>query len=65
LPGIDENTYEIDGSVRVYSKATVSRENSVELTAYRTINFKNRKISGIWEWADYGGLIKKLDRRNK
>ena len=61
MPGIDENTYEIDGSVRVYSKATVSRENSVELTAYRTINFKNRKISGIWEWADYGGLINQLN----
>jgi len=55
LPGIDENTYEIDGSVRVYSKATVSRENTVELSAYRTVNFKNGKISGIWEWADYGG----------
>lgn len=65
LPGIDENTHEIDGSVRAYSKATVSRENSVELSAYRTVNFKNGKISGIWEWADYGGLIKQLDRRNK
>jgi hypothetical protein len=60
LPGIDENTYKIDGSVRVYYKATVSMENNVELSAYRTINFKNGKISGIWEWADYGGLVSQL-----
>ena len=60
LPGIDKNTYEIDGSVRVYSKATVSRENTVELSAYRTVNFKNGKISGIWEWADYGGAINQI-----
>ena len=60
MPGIDENTYEIDGSVRVYSKATVKRENTVELSAYRTVNFKNGKISGIWEWADYGGVINQI-----
>ena len=60
LPGIDENTYEIDGSVRVYYKATVIRENTVELSAYRTVNFKNGKISGIWEWADYGGVINQI-----
>ena len=60
LPGIDENTYEIDGSVRVYYKATISRENTVELSAYRTVNFESGKISGIWEWADYGGLINQL-----
>ena len=65
LPGIDEHTYKLDGSVRVYFKVTVSRENSVELSAYRTVNFKNGKISGIWEWADYGGLINQLDRGNK
>lgn len=54
MPGVDEHTYKLDGSVRVYFKVTVSRENSVELSAYRTVNFKNGKISGIWEWADYG-----------
>ena len=63
LSGIDENTYEIDGSVRILSKATVSRQNYVELSDYRTENFKNGKISGIWEWADYGGLINQLDRK--
>jgi hypothetical protein len=61
LPGIDEHTYKLDGSVRVYFKVTVSKENSVELSAYRTVNFKNGKISGIWEWADYGGLINQLN----
>ena len=60
LPGIDENTYEIDGSVRVYYKVTVRRENTVELSAYRTVNFEDGKISGIWEWADYGGLSNQL-----
>jgi hypothetical protein len=60
LPGIDENTYEINGSVRVYYKATVSRENTVELSAYRTVNFEDGKISGIWEWADYGGVYQQL-----
>ena len=61
LPGIDEHTYKLDGSVRVYFKVTVIRENIVELSAYRTVNFKNGKISGIWEWADYGGLINQLN----
>lgn len=61
LPGIDENTYKIDGSVRVYSKASVSRGDTVELSAYRTVNFINGKISGMWEWADYGGAIKQLN----
>ncbi|MBC8266631.1 MAG: hypothetical protein H8E84_06655 [Flavobacteriales bacterium] len=60
LPGIDENTYEIDGSVRVYYKATIRGENTVELSAYRTVNFEDGKISGIWEWADYGGAINQV-----
>jgi hypothetical protein len=65
LPGIDKNTYEIDGSVRIYYKVTVSGEDTVELSAYRTVNFEDGKISGIWEWADYGGLFNQLlGRRN-
>ena len=55
LPEIDENTYKIDGSVRVDFKVTISGKNNVELSAYRTINFDNGKISGIWEWVGYGG----------
>ena len=60
LPGIDEHTHKVDGSIRLYYGATVRKENSVALSAYRTINFENGKISGIWEWADYGGLTKQL-----
>ena len=55
LPGIDENTFKIDGSVRVYYKITLTKDCDIELSAYRTINFTNGKISGLWEWADYGG----------
>ena len=62
LPGIDENTYKIDGSVRVYYKITLNKENDIELSAYRTINFTDGKISGIWEWADYGGVSNHLNK---
>lgn len=60
LPGLDENTYKIDGSIRVYYKITLTKYHDIELSAYRTINFTNGKISAIWEWADYGGAIKQL-----
>ena len=60
LPGIDENNYKIDGSVRVYYKITLTNDRDIELSAYRTINFRDGKISALWEWADYGGAIKQL-----
>jgi hypothetical protein len=37
----------------------------ITMCAYRTVNFKNGKISGIWEWADYGGLINLLNWKKK
>ena len=61
LPGIDEKTFKLDGSVRVYYGATISIDtNSVDFSGYQTINFKNEKISEIWEWADYGGVNNQL-----
>ena len=61
LPGINEKTFDLDGSVRVYYGATISIDiNSIDFSGYQTINFKNEKISEIWEWADYGGVSKKL-----
>ena len=57
LPGIDEESYNLDGSVRVYYGATLSVDtNNVDFSGYQTVNFRNGKISGIWEWADYGGV---------
>ena len=61
LPGIDEKTFDLDASVRVYYGATISIDtNSIDFSGYQTINFKNEKISEIWEWADYGGVSKHL-----
>ena len=61
LPGIDEKTFDLDGSVRVYYGSTISTDtNSIDFSGYQTINFKNEKISEIWEWADYGGVSKQL-----
>jgi len=61
LPGIDEKTFKLDGSVRVYYGATISIDtNSIDFSGYQTINFKNEKISEIWEWADYGGISSQL-----
>ena len=61
LPGIDEDSWEFDGSLRVYYGATISTNtDSVEFSGYRTVNFNNGKISAIWEWADYGGVYQKL-----
>ena len=57
LPGIHEESYEIDGSVRVYYGAILSVDtNNVEFSGYQTVNFEDGKISEIWEWADYGGV---------
>ena len=61
LPGIDEKTFDLDGSVRIYYGATISIDtNHIDFSGYQTINFKNEKISEIWEWADYGGVSKQL-----
>ena len=62
LPGINEESHELDGSVRLYYGATISLDtNSVEFSGYQTINFEEGKISGIWEWADYGGVSNQLN----
>ena len=62
LPGIDEVSYEIDGSVRVYYGATLSFDTSnVEFSGYQTVNFRDGKILAIWEWADYGGISNQLN----
>ena len=62
LPGINEESHELDGSVRLYYGATISMDtNSVEFSGYQTINFEEGKISGIWEWADYGGVSNQLN----
>ena len=61
LPGLDEETFELDGSVRVYYGASIGLDtNTVEFSGYQTINFQDGKISEIWEWADYGGVNKEL-----
>ena len=61
LPGINELTFKVDGSVRVYYGATISIDtNNVDFSGYQTVNFKDGKISGIWEWADYGGVSNQL-----
>ena len=62
LPGIDEKSHEINGSVRVYYGATISVDtNNIEFSGYQTVNFKDGKISEIWEWADYGGVSNQLN----
>ena len=61
LPGIDQHTFEFDGSVRVYYGASLQLDSTVvDFSGYQTINFKNGKIEEIWEWADYGGVANKL-----
>ena len=66
LPGINEESNELDGSVRLYYGATISLDtNSVEFSGYQTINFEEGKISGIWEWADYGGVSNQLNELMK
>ena len=57
LPGIDKDSYKLDGSVRVYYGATLSIDtSSVEFSGYQTVDFRDGKILAIWEWADYGGV---------
>ena len=63
LPGINEESHDLDGSVRLYYGATISIDTSiVEFSGYQTINFEEGKISGIWEWADYGGVSNQLNQ---
>ena len=62
LPGIDKDSYKLDGSVRVYYGATLSIDKSnVEFSGYQTIDFRDGKILAIWEWADYGGVSNQLN----
>ena len=66
LPGINEESHDLDGSVRLYYGATISMDtNSVEFSGYQTINFEEGKISGIWEWSDYGGVSNQLNELMK
>ena len=61
LPGIDEVSHKIDGSVRLYYGATIFIDtNNVVFSGYQTVNFYEGKISEIWEWADYGGISNHL-----
>lgn len=63
LPGINEKSFDFDGSVRVYYGATIAIDsNNIDFSGYQTINFKEGKISGIWEWADYGGVSNQLNQ---
>jgi len=63
LPGIDKDSYKLDGSVRVYYGATISIDTSdVEFSGYQTIDFRDGKILAIWEWADYGGVSNQLNK---
>ena len=63
LPGIDKDSYKLDGSVRVYYGATISIDTSnIEFSGYQTIDFRDGKILAIWEWADYGGVSAQLNK---
>ena len=66
LPGLNEESFEIDGSVRVYYGATISIDTKPgRVFSYQTINFKDGKISAIWEWADYGGVNNRISSEKK
>tara|TARA_B100001029_G_C15050959_1_gene450695 strand:- start:1679 stop:2182 length:504 start_codon:yes stop_codon:yes gene_type:complete len=66
LPGIDKDSYKMDGSVRVYYGATISFDTSnVEFSGYQTVDFRDGKILAIWEWADYGGVSNQLNQIKK
>ena len=61
LPGLDEQTYNIDGSVRVYYGAILTNDSiNIEFSAYQTVNYVDGKINGIWEWADYSGIKQQM-----
>ena len=63
LPGINEESHELDGSVCLYYGATISIDtNIVKFSGYQTINFEEGRISGIWEWADYVGVSSQLNQ---
>ena len=65
LPGIDKETHQLDGSVRVYYGATISIDTiNVDFSAYQTVDFRDGRISEIWEWADYGGVSNQLNESN-
>ena len=65
LPGLNELTHKIDGSVRVYYGADIFyKKDTIEFSAYQTINFDNQKISEVWEWADYGGISNLLENES-
>ena len=66
LPGIDKDSYKLDGSVRVYYGATLSiGKSNVEFSGYQTVDFRDGKILAIWEWADYGGVSNQLNELMK
>ena len=65
LPGIDKETHQLDGSVRLYYGATISIDTiNVDFSAYQTVDFRDGRISEIWEWADYGGVSNQLNESN-
>jgi predicted ester cyclase len=65
LPGINEESFDFDGS-RVYFGVNISIDtNNVEFSGYQTVNFKDEKISGIWKLADYGGVNNQLNQINQ
>ena len=66
LPGIDKESYKLDGSVRVYYGANMSIDTSIiEFSGYQTVDFRDGKILAIWEWADYGGVSSQLNELMK
>tara|TARA_B100000287_G_scaffold424839_1_gene470181 strand:+ start:627 stop:1142 length:516 start_codon:yes stop_codon:yes gene_type:complete len=66
LPGIDEHTYKLDGSVRVYYGADILVDsNLTNYSGYQTVNFKDGKVSEVWEWADFGGISNHLKEFDK
>lgn len=66
LPGINEDTHKLDGSVRVYYGADILLDsNRTNYSGYQTVNFKDGKVSELWEWADFGGVGNHLKLFNK
>ena len=66
LPGIDKDSYKLDGSVRLYYGATLCIDtNDIEFSGYQTVDFRDGKILAIWEWVDYGGVSNQLNELRK
>ena len=64
LPGVNEETGELDGSVRTYGTWTgVSAETgqAFSLTAYHTMDFTDGKISAGGDYFDVGGFFASLE----